>query len=84
MTFKTWVDGILAIGNQAVIPLIIAAAFVVFLFGLVKYFFFAGESEEGRRAGKQLAFWGLLGLALLFAAWGIVNLLLDTLGFAGS
>ena len=82
MTFKTWVDGIVGGANSFVIPLLFACAFIAFLWGIVKYFFLKNESEEGRREAKQFLLWGLLGMVLLFSIWGVVNILLATLGFA--
>jgi hypothetical protein len=32
----------------------------------------------------MFAFWGLLGMVVLFSVWGFVNLLLSTLGVAPS
>ncbi len=63
------VDGVL-------MPFLYSIAFLVFIFGIVRFFFFGGE--ENREKGKQFALWGLIGLVLLFSLWGIVNLLLDT------
>lgn len=61
--------------NGAVIPLLYALAFLVMIFGLVRYFFTGGE--ENREKGKQFLVWGILGLVVIFSLWGIVNLLLS-------
>ena len=79
-TFKQIVDGpVLSIGNLLT-TLIYAIAFIVFLFGVFKYFFVSGaNAEEGRQKGKQLMLWGIIALAVMFAVWGIVKLFLSIL-----
>lgn len=82
MTFANWTNSIIGIINTVVVPLIFACAFVVFLWGVLNYFFFHGGNEEKRKEGRSFVVWGLLGMVLLFGVWGVVNLLLSTLGFA--
>jgi hypothetical protein len=77
MTFAQIVNTkILPIGD-AIIGLLYAIAFIIFLIGMVRLFFTQGE--EGRAKGKQFAFWGIIGLVVLFAAWGLVHVLLNVL-----
>ncbi len=77
MTFKTLVEGtIVPIFDQAIIPLFYAIAFIAFLIGIVRYFFFGGE--EAREKGKQFIVWGLVGFFVIFSIWGIVKLLLTS------
>ncbi|MFM2330900.1 MAG: hypothetical protein RLZZ26_407 [Candidatus Parcubacteria bacterium] len=89
MTFKDWIVGNSATGsvgiigllNTIVVPTITALAFLVFVWGAAKFFFFSSDNEADRESGKAFMFWGILGLAVLFSVWGLVNLLLSTLGF---
>ncbi len=66
--------------TQVINPLILllaASAFVVFLWGVVAFIFHAGD--EGRRSeGKSAILWGLVGLVIIFGAYGIINLALGT------
>jgi Type IV secretion system pilin len=84
MTFKDFVGsgdtGIIGAINTLVIPVIIALAFVAFVWGVVNYFFINGEDEGSREEGKQFILYGVLGLAVLLSVWGLVNMLLSTLG----
>ncbi|MEK7510912.1 MAG: hypothetical protein AAB582_01610 [Patescibacteria group bacterium] len=78
MTFAGLVDGVIVpLFDKGVIPLLYAIAFIMFLVGIVRYFFFGGE--EAREKGKQLIIWGLIGFFVIFSVWGIVKLLLTTL-----
>ncbi|CAN5703408.1 hypothetical protein BH11PAT2_BH11PAT2_05730 [soil metagenome] len=64
--------------GDAIVGLMFGIAFIIFLIGLVR-FFFLQEGEEGREKGKKLAFWGIIGLVVLFSTWGIVHVLLNIL-----
>ena len=76
-SFATLVGNIVLVVNQYVIPLLYALAFVYFLIGLVRFIFIDGEA--GREKGKQAMIYGLIGLFVIFAVWGLVNILLTTL-----
>jgi heme/copper-type cytochrome/quinol oxidase subunit 4 len=84
MTFKTWVAGIIVVLNKVVVPVIFALAFLVFIFGVVKFFFLSSDNEKGRESGRAFMFWGILGIAMLLSVWGFVSLLLSTLGISPS
>ncbi len=60
-----------------IILLLAASAFVVFLWGVFEFILHAGD--EGRRSeGKSAILWGLVGLVIIFGAYGIINLALGT------
>ncbi len=62
-----------------IILLLSAGAFVVFLWGVFE--FVKDSDDEGKRAdGKKAIFWGLVGLVIIFGAYGIINLALGTFG----
>ncbi|OGG68916.1 hypothetical protein A3C95_00660 [Candidatus Kaiserbacteria bacterium RIFCSPHIGHO2_02_FULL_56_30] len=84
MNFKDWAQSLVDGANIIIIPLLFAIAFLSFVWGILKYFFLNPDSEEERRQGKQFILWGILGMVLLFSVWGVVYILLDTLGFAAA
>ncbi len=88
MTFRQFIGsgstGVIGVLNTIVVPVIFALAFLTFVYGVVKYFFLSGESDDSREEGRQFILWGILGLALLLSVWGVVNILLSTLGIAPS
>lgn len=55
-----------------IITLIALAAFVVFIWGVVD-FIRGGASGEMREEGKRHMVWGVVGLAILFAANAIIS-----------
>jgi hypothetical protein len=77
-SFREFTDGLVALVNTSVVPLIYALAFLVFMIGMVRYFFLE-QGEEGREKGKQLMLWGIIGFVVMFSVWGIVRLLMTVL-----
>ena len=85
MTFAQFVgdgkSGIIGVLNTVVMPFIVAFAFFVFVWGVLKYFFFTNQGDVAKlKDGRQFIFWGIFGLVVLFSMWGFINLLLSTLG----
>lgn len=77
MTFKEIVTNSIVPLGDLVILLLYAAAFALFVVGMLR--FFTSGGEEGRKKGKQHMLWGVIGLAVLFAVWGLVKVLLELL-----
>lgn len=68
------------VATQVINPIILllaASAFVVFLWGVFEFIAHAGE-EAKRKDGKNAIFWGLIGLVIIFGAYGIINIVLGT------
>lgn len=92
MTFAQFIGngntGIVGLLNTVVVPVIFALAFAAFIFGIVKYFFLnpIGTESYGERSGysegRQFIFWGVVGMVAILSVWGLVNILLSTLGIA--
>lgn len=83
MTFAGVVDIIIDILIGGVVPFIITLALVVFLLGVVKYLS-AGGSEVKMSDGVRLMTYGIIGLFVMFAVWGLVALLTPILGSTGA
>lgn len=62
-----------------VIKLAFAIAFLVFLWGVFQYVKGA-DNEDARTLGVRHMTWGIIGLAIMFAAKAIVNLIGATVG----
>ena len=70
--------------TQIINPLILllaAVAFVVFIWGVFEFILHAGE-ETKRSEGRKAIMWGLIGLAIIFGAYGIINVALGTFGLS--
>jgi hypothetical protein len=61
-----------------IIPILITAAMVLFLYGLLKYVK-ASDTKVKDEAKKFIAY-GIVALFIMFSFWGIVNAISNTLG----
>jgi|SRR3989338_3028078 len=59
-----------------------AVAFAYFLYGLVK-FIANSENDEKREEGKNHMLYGIIGLAIIIAVFGIMRLIMNSLGVTG-
>ena len=75
-------QSIVGVINNILVPLLISIAFIVFLWGVYKYFILGAASPEDRKEGTQFVMWGIIGFAIIFSVWGLVNILLSTLGLS--
>src|SRR3989344_6317145 len=61
------------------ITLLFALAIGFFLWGVVE-FIINQSSEEKKTSGKNHMIWGIVGIAIMLGVWGILNVILSTLG----
>ena len=59
------------------IRLMFAVATVVFAWGIIQ-FVISAESDEKREQGKQTMVWGILGMFIMLAVYGIIGIILGT------
>jgi hypothetical protein len=79
-TLKDFVNNTVTPLGNMIIALLTAAAFLLFIFGMFKYFFVGGVKDpKARGDGRQFMLWSIIALAVLFSVWGLVHLLLDIL-----
>ncbi len=72
---------LLAVNREIINPILIVifvSAIIVFVYGLLR-FMSKMSSEEERRRGKSSIVWGLLGMFIMVAVFGIIRLILKLL-----
>ena len=69
-----WFEAILAM----LIPVIIALAVVVFLFGIFKYV--TAKDDNAKSEARSIILYGVVVLFVMVAIWGLVNILINTFG----
>lgn len=81
--FEDLLVNILAFTDNVLIPFIIGIGFLVFVWGMFKFFIVGGSNDEAKEQGKSLMIYATLGFVLIIVFWGIVNLLADSTGLEG-
>ena len=64
---------------NAVVPVLMALGVVYFVWGVVQYVI--GDSEEAKKKGRDRIIYGIIGFAVIIGLWGLVNIVVNTLGF---
>lgn len=78
--FQNLLSNILTFTNTVLIPFIIGIGFLVFVWGMFKYFIVGGANDDAKEQGKSLMIYATLGFILIIVFWGIVNLLATSTG----
>ena len=76
---------VVAVGSilNLLIPVLIAAALVVFFWGLIQYIRKPEGGEKGG-GGRPIMIAGLVSLFIMVSVWGIINLAQNALGVQGN
>lgn len=61
------------------IVILVGVALVLFLWGILKYFWYS-NSEEKRRQGNAFMVYGVLSLLVITSLWGFIYLFADLFG----
>ena len=71
------------IGNilNTLIPILVVAGVVFFVYGVITYVI--SDDEEAKSKGRDRMIWGIVGLAVIVAMWGLVGILTKTFGLEG-
>ncbi len=72
--------GIINVINSILVPVLIAIAFIVFLWGVYKYFILGAADEKNRADGRQFVLWGVIGFVVILSLWGLVNIVRGAFG----
>ena len=78
-----FLTSILAFIDNILIPFIIGIGFLVFVWGMFRYFIAGGANDEAKEQGKSLMIYATLGFILIVVFWGVVNLLATGTGLDG-
>lgn len=65
---------------QPFIGLLFAVALVMFLYGMMRFIGTTDKSSEDAKKGRQHMLWGIIGMFVMMSVFGIMRLILNTLG----
>lgn len=67
---------------NVVMPILITLGVVYFLWGVVQYVT-SGDAEK-KEEGQQHMIWGLIGIFVMVALWGLIAVISNTFGISGT
>ncbi len=80
-SFRALVFSIITFMSKTIMPLLIALAVFLFVFGVIRLIV-SGIDSKKRAESIKYMIWGLVSLTVLFSLWGIVAILRNTFGVA--
>ncbi len=78
-SLKNLVAFLVCLINKFFVPILATLALIFFIWGIIQYVINA-DNEEARAEGRKVIIWGIVGLFAMVGIWGLVNLLISTLG----
>ena len=69
--------------NKTLIPFIFAIALLFFFVNVTKYYIIEGGDSYSRSQAKQYMLYAIIALVVITSLWGIVDLIVSSLGFGG-
>jgi len=81
--FEDLLANILTFSNDVLIPFIIGIGFLVFVWGMFKFFILGGANDEKKEQGKSLMIYATIGFVVIIVFFGVVNLLSESTGLTG-
>ena len=73
-------SGIINLINGIFIPVLMAVAFITFIWGVFKYFIWGAESDTERATGRRFILWGIIGFVVILSVWGLVAIVRGAFG----
>jgi hypothetical protein len=80
-SIQGYIIAIIRFINTTIIPVLFGLALLFFLVNAARYFILKGADAEGQEKARSLALYGIGAFVALLSLWGIVNLLVEDLGF---
>jgi len=67
---------------NTIIPILVVLGVVYFVWGVVTYVI--SSDEEAKKSGRNRMIYGIIGLVVIVAMWGLVGIVTNTFGLKGS
>lgn len=76
----SYINTVIDFINSTIVPLIIAVAVLLFIWGIFSYFILGASDEDKRKDGKTYMIYALIGFVLIVSVLGIIELLSEATG----
>ena len=82
-TLKDLIINVINCFLNPIVALLVSFSVVIFLWGVFKFIKSAGD-EKNKQGGKELMFWGIIGIFVIVSLWGLVAIFQGTFQFSGN
>ena len=79
-SFQGMFGNIVNFVDRTLIPFLFGLAFLFFVINVFRYFILGGGNPEAQESAKSLATYGVAAFVFLIIFWGIVNMLINSIG----
>lgn len=83
-SIQQFIIGFIDVISNILLPLLFALALLFFVWNAFRFFILGSHEQDARDNAKRLAIYGIAAFVLLVSIWGIVNLLLSSLGLGAN
>ena len=83
-SFQSMFGNIVTFIDRTLIPFLFGLAFLFFVINVFRYFILGGGNPDAQESAKSLATYGVAAFVFLIIFWGIVNMLVSSLGLDGT
>lgn len=79
-TVGSFMDRVYDVIINPAIVFFFALALVMFLIGMLQFLVYRQSNNEKSQEGRQHMLWGIIGMFIMIAVFGIMRLIINTLG----
>jgi len=83
-SFQSLFTNIIIFIDDVLIPFLFGMAFLFFVINVFRYFILGGSNPEAQDSAKSLALYNVAAFVFLIIFWGIVNMLVSSLGIGST
>jgi hypothetical protein len=76
----SFMDRVFAVLLQPFLGFLFVLALVLFLYGMMTFIADSDKNSEDSKKGRQHMLWGIAGMFIMISVFGIMRLILNTLG----
>ena len=75
---NTSISNVTSTINTYLVPLFLTLAALFFIYGVIRYVI--AKSPEEKTGARSYIIWGIVGIAVILAIWGLANIILNFFG----
>lgn len=79
-TVATFMAKVYEVIINPLVTFMFALALVLFLIGMIQFFVYKGQGSDKVKEGRSHMLWGIIGMFIMISVFGIMRLIINTIG----